>query len=572
MKTKISYTLSGLVLLILILASTTLVYADENSKGINIFVNGKEVSFSNVPVMEKERTLVPYKEIFKALGAETTWEDSTKTITAKKENINLRIVVESKDAIVNGSKKALDVAPTVLNKEVYVPVRFIAENLGYTINMDNKAKKIYIDLPINDETAAKNIDAYMNTHMKNGMFSGTILVAREGKIIIEKSYGMANYELDVPNSINTKYRIGSLSKSFTAILIMQLQEKGILNVNDPVSKYLPNYPNGSKITLHNLLTHTSGIPEYTDFPDSMMKSYHPMTSEELVNYIKDKPLDFQPGTQFTYSNSNYVLLGYIIEKITGKSYETILNENILKPLNMNDSGYNHNETVLKNRASGYLVYHDVLRNTDYIDMSFAFASGALYSTVSDLYKLDRALYDDKLLKKESVEKIFTPNLDNYGYAWTIDNLYGRKLIWHDGAINGFCGVIARYPKEDICIIILENNKNLIIERAYHDISAIIFGENYKEPKTFMDKKLEPSQMQQLVGEYQLNQEQTISVSIKDDKLFIQPYDDFIHPFSDTEFYAKRYDCLFTFTKDSNGKVDGIDVDEFGSLYHVKKIK
>ncbi len=551
MKIKVSNILSSLALLILILISPVVVNADENANDINVLVNGNELSFSQRPVIENERALVPYKELFKALGAETTYEETTKTIKAIKGNIELSVKI---------------------NDELYVPVRFVAENMGYAVNMDSMTKTIYIDQPINDETAAAKIDAYMDTHLKNEMFSGTILVVRKGKIIAQKGYGMSNYELDVQNTIDTKFRIGSMSKAFTAVLIMQLQEKGLLNVNDFVSKYFPSSLNYNKITLNNLLTHTSGIPEYTNFPDSMSKSYTPMTSEELVNYIKDKPLDFEPGTQFSYSNSNYILLGSIIEKITGKSYETMLDENILKPLNMNDSGYNHNETVLKNRASGYLIYNDVLRNTDYIDMSFPFAAGALYSTVSDLYKWDRAFYDDKLLKKESIEKIFTPNLEKYGYAWIIDNLYGRKIIWHDGAINGFCGVIARYPKEDICIIILENKSNLLIERAFHDISAILFGEKYKPPEVFKEKKIDSDQIKQLIGEYQIAPDQSISVSAKDGKLFIQPYDDIIHPLSDTEFYSKRYDCFFTFTKDSNGKINGIDVDEFGLLYHAQKIK
>ena len=565
--------LVGLVLLSFILILPKGIYADENTEGIKVLVNGNEVSFTQMPVMENERTLAPYKEILQALGTETTWDDATKTITAVKGNINLQITVGKKDAVVNGNNVALDVPPTIINENVYIPIRFVSENLGYTINKDNETQTIYIDQPIDDEAAAAKIEEYMNIDGQNEMFSGALLVMRSGKVVFEKSYGMANYELNVPNTIDTKFRIGSMTKAFTAVLIMQLQEKGLLNVNDKVAKYLPNYPNGDKITLHNLLSHTSGIPDVLNTPDFNDKS--PLTPEELINTFKDKPLDFKPGSQYEYSNSNYFLLGYIIEKITGQPYETALNENILKPLNMNCSGYEVNQAIIKNRASGYSISNeDVFSNPDYLDMSVAYAAGAMYSTVSDLYKWDRALYEEKLLKKESLQKIFTPNLDNYGYGWVIEQSYGRKTIWHDGAVNGFSSIIARYTNEDICIIMLQNNDTLVTERASRDIAAILFGEKYENPKLFVEKNLNQDQIMQVVGQYQLAPDNIVKVYLKDNRLYLlNQYLIIIHPLSETEFYAKCGDVRFVFTKDNNGEINGIDIDEYGLyLQHAKKIE
>ncbi|MFH7028713.1 MAG: serine hydrolase domain-containing protein [Heteroscytonema crispum UTEX LB 1556] len=289
------------------------------------------------------------------------------------------------------------------------------------------------------------IDNYLNAHVKINKFIGSVFIAQKGKILADKGYGMANYELDIPNTPQTIFRLGSITKQFTAMAIVQLQEKGLLNVNDPIIKYIPDYPpeTGKQITIHHLLTHTSGIPNFTGFPDYLETMMLPSPVEKTIARFKDKPLEFQPGEKFNYSNSGYILLGYIVEKVSGKTYETYLHENIFQPIGMKNTGYDHHSTILKNRASGYSLGNDGLINTAYIDMSMPYAAGALYSTVEDLYLWDRALYTEKLVSKTSLNKMFTPFKEDYGYGWFITKAFNHNLVTHNGRINGFSTNIHR---------------------------------------------------------------------------------------------------------------------------------
>ncbi len=325
------------------------------------------------------------------------------------------------------------------------------------------------------QTLQSKVDEYINRKMEK--FSGSILIARKGKVLVSKGYGMANFEHDIPNTPQTKFRIGSVTKQFTATAIMQLQEKGLLNVDDPLKKYIEDYPNGEKITLHHLLTHTSGIVNVSSIPEHRMNLMFPTPVEKTILLFKDKPLEFPPGEKFKYCNSGYHLLGYIIEKVTGKSYEEFLEENIFQPLNMMNSGFDRNRTILKNRASGYA--HDdnnVLINAPYINAPVTFSAGGLYSTVEDMYIWDRALYTEKILKKSSFDKMFTPFKGNYGYGWRIDKILNHECIHHAGGHYGFQANIARYVDDDVCVIILSNMVPIRTRILLKDLTALVFGE------------------------------------------------------------------------------------------------
>ncbi|MFW6160982.1 MAG: serine hydrolase domain-containing protein, partial [Acidobacteriota bacterium] len=308
--------------------------------------------------------------------------------------------------------------------------------------------------PVN-EFEAKVVE-YLNAHVELRTFNGSVLIAKNGQILFSRGFGMANFELDVPNTPKTKFRLGSVTKQFTAMLIMQLEEKGKLSVDDPLAKYIPDYPNGNKITIHHLLTHTSGVPSFTGFPEYKEIQVQPLSLEEIIALFKEKPLEFEPGAKHAYSNSGYILLGFILEEVSGKPYDLLLRENIFDPLGMNDSGYDWNKLILKHRASGYSIDKGEFVNDSYIDMHIPHAAGALYSTVEDLYTWDRALYTERLLTRDSLDKMFTPFLENYAYGWGVGELYGRKRISHGGGINGFVSNISRFPDDDACIVILSN--------------------------------------------------------------------------------------------------------------------
>jgi CubicO group peptidase (beta-lactamase class C family) len=330
-------------------------------------------------------------------------------------------------------------------------------------------------------TTSMKIDEYMKEYEKKGWFSGSILVARGGKTIISKGYGMANYELGVPNSSTTKFHLGSVTKQFTAMAVMQLEERGKLSVSDSLSKFIPDYPDGNKITIHQLLTHTSGIPDYINDDEtfeSIARLYHPI--EEVIGRFKNKPLEFAPGTRYDYSNSGYVLLSYIIQKVSGKAYEDFLEENIFKQLNMKNTGYDDTKPIIRDRASGYMISSGMLINADFFDRSNLQGADGLYSTVEDLYTWDRALYTEKLVSKKTLERIFTPYppADKYGYGWTINS----NEISHYGLMDGFFTCIYRNKSNQTAVIILSNVQQSPIRTICRDINSILDGQEYKLPE------------------------------------------------------------------------------------------
>ena len=327
-------------------------------------------------------------------------------------------------------------------------------------------------------------------------FSGVVLMARDGHVLFEKAYGLANRELDVPNKLETKFQLGSVTKQFTAMAVMILVEREKVRLADSICDYVENCPRAwAGITLKHLLTHTSGIPSFTDFADNDRYERLPMTPLATIERFRDKPLDFAPGERFTYSNSGYLLLGYIIERASGEKYEDFLRENIYEPLGMIDSGYDHPRIILKDRASGYSKEHGRVRNATYMEMDTPFAGGSMYSTVGDLLRWDQALYTEKLISQKMFNQAFTPFegpypkgwwwRHRYGFGWFLTKWFGRSLIWHDGGTSGFSSAILRYPEDRTLVVVLENMEALD-EEDYYDVhvdhlvvanglSAIVFG-------------------------------------------------------------------------------------------------
>ncbi len=261
------------------------------------------------------------------------------------------------------------------------------------------------------QNLASKLDAHVLSYVSQGRFSGSVLVAQGGKPVLSRGYGYADREWDIANTPDTKFRLGSITKQFTAMLILQLQQRGRLSVNDPVNKYVPDPPPAwQKITIHHLLSHTSGIPNFTSFPDYQKTMHAPSPPADTLARFRNRPLDFEPGSQWRYSNSGYVLLGYIIEKVTGRPYADVLREFILGPLEMEDSGYDMPQTLLKRRASGYAPGW---KNAEYLNMTIPHAAGAMYSTILDLLKWDQALYTEKLLPSAALAKMFTEVKSEY---------------------------------------------------------------------------------------------------------------------------------------------------------------
>jgi CubicO group peptidase (beta-lactamase class C family) len=333
---------------------------------------------------------------------------------------------------------------------------------------------------------ASEVDRYLNAAAEAGKFSGSVLIARNGEVLVSKGYAMANRELGVPNTPRMKFRIGSLTKQFTAMAVMILQERGKLSVRDSVCKYVPDCPRGwAEITVHHLLTHTSGIQDLLSFPDFQQTMALPSPVAQTVNRFKNKPLDFRPGTKFKYSNSGYVLLGYIIELVSGRPYEAYLRENIFEPLKMSNSGSDHNDLIIVNRAAGYTKRDGGVINAPYIDMSIPTGGGSLYSTVEDLFLWDQSLYTEKLVTKKSLADMFTPYAtadwgDGAAYGWFVGrDKSNHKYMGFVGGINGFASQIMRYPDEKVLVVVLSNFSFAPVIDIENDLAGIVFRSGHR---------------------------------------------------------------------------------------------
>jgi CubicO group peptidase (beta-lactamase class C family) len=328
-----------------------------------------------------------------------------------------------------------------------------------------------------------HIEEYINAAMRHDQFSGSILIAKDGVPILSKGYGMANYELSVPNTPQTVFRIASLTKQFTALAIMQLQERGKLSVNDSICKYLDKCPSAwQPVTIHHLLTHTSGIPNMSSLPDWDEKhSIQPYSPTETLDLVRNLPLQFVPGEKFKYSNSGYDALGLILEKISGMPFEQFLQDNIFTPTQMKNTGRINPRHIVKNRASGYYWSLGAFVNAPYENLLLPYSSGSLESTTGDLLLWDKALYTNKLLSEKSLNAVFTPFKKNYGYGWEITQKFNRTFIGHSGSLNGFSTYLLRVPSERVTVIVLSNSDETSATKMAYNLAAIVFGEEYKLP-------------------------------------------------------------------------------------------
>jgi len=412
-------------------------------------------------------------------------------------------------------------------------------------------------------------EEYMNALSNQKRFIGSVLVARDGKIVFSKGYGMANVELDVPNAPETRFRLGSITKQFTAAAILLLQERGKLNVTDPICKYFDPCPSAwSEVTIHHLLSHTGGVPNFTSFPDYMPKMMLPVTTTEMIARFKDKPLDFKPGEKWSYSNSGYFLLGAIIEKAAGESYESLLQKNIFDPLKLTGTGYDHFDVILKHRATGYSMSKGKMVNSAFLDMTQPYSAGSLYSTVEDLFRWNEALFGGKVLSTKSFEMMTTPVKNNYAYGLGVETKFNRKMITHGGGINGFATFIARFPDEKVTIVVLRNADYGTPGpgRISQDLAAILFGEKYEIPAAVTEVKVDAKILDAYVGQYQLAPNFVITISKEGDLLMAQATGQpriTLYAQAEAVFFSKAVDLKMTFVKGDDGKVTHLVLNQGG---------
>lgn len=415
------------------------------------------------------------------------------------------------------------------------------------------------------QSVQSQIDTIFNKSYPANSPGAIVLIAIGDTVIYRKSFGMANLELNVPMKPENVLRLASITKQFTSVSILLLMEQGKLNVHDPLSKYIADYPRGNEITLHNLLDHTSGIPSFTNLLDFRSKIRNDMTPEEIISSFKKLPLEFEPGEKYEYSNSEYVLLGYIIEKISGMSYENFIQKYIFDKLGMKNSYYGSSDKIIPNRANGYQLNDSSYQNAEYISMTIPYASGSLMSTVDDMFLWSKAIHHNTLISEKSKQLAFTNYTlkngkhSNYGYGWEINELAGATSIEHTGGINGFTTSGIYVPDRNVYSIVLTNLDDGFGPEADNlKAVSIILG------KPIVDKAsvtLSQKQLKRWVGAYQFDDvirfitcEEGILYSTREGG---RPFK--LIPVSENEFKFENSFTIYKFTS-KNGKKQALYAD------------
>ena len=396
-----------------------------------------------------------------------------------------------------------------------------------------------------------------------------VLVARDGKVLLSHGFGMADLSNDVPITTTTKFRIGSVTKQFTAAAILKLQEEGRLSVNDKLSKFFPDFPRGDEVTIHHLLTHTSGIKSFTSKPDFMATVTASATNEQMIDSFKNDKFDFDPGSKMAYNNSGYFLLGAIIEKVSGKSFNDYLRDTFFEPLGMHDTGVHTSTAVLKHEATGYGYAGGKPTKAINWDMSRAGAAGSLYSTVEDLMRWNEGVFGGKVLSEESLKAAFTPvKLDSgeepmmpYGYGWMMGDYRGLKTISHGGGLQGWSAFLTRYVDQNMTVVVLHNAMPPVPDLSPNEVAelaadAFLWQEMKPRPKYEIDESVDPTTFAAYVGRYDF-MGAVMDVALEGGQLTAQltgqprfP----IYPLGGDKFFWKVVDAQIEFIKDDEGNV------------------
>lgn len=428
------------------------------------------------------------------------------------------------------------------------------------------------------QTWEEQFDQMLEQQFSSDIPGATVLVAKKGDIIYHKAFGMANMELDVPMETDMVFEIASITKQFTAVSILMLMEQGKLNLDDDITKFIKDYPtNGHHISIHHLLTHTSGIKSYTSMESWMpiwRKDLQPM---ELIDFFKNEPMDFVPGEKWQYNNSAYFILGYIIEKASGQTYEEFVEQNIFKPLGMQSSRYGSQSEIIKKRAYGYQK-NEAYVNAEYLSLTQPYAAGSLMSTVKDLFIWNRAIRTHKLVKQESIELAFTNHAlnngekINYGYGWGLNEINGSPTIEHSGGIFGYSTNAIYLPNEDVFVAIYANCDCSETESVSTRMAAIAIKKPYPETKDLI--AIDHSDLKKLVGIYDFTDGTSRIITIENNQLYSQLTGGSrfkIFPFKKNTFFFDNSFASIQF-KETEGQVEASFTNRINRTTGIKTAK
>jgi CubicO group peptidase (beta-lactamase class C family) len=449
-------------------------------------------------------------------------------------------------------------------------------------------------VPGQSKDIGESINEYLSVRTEMGRFSGAILVARNGAIILRQGYGFADVEKQIPYTPDTQHEVASISKMFTAMAALKLQEQGKLRLDEPVCKYLDDCPEAWKpVTIQQLIRHTSGIPDYEEKLELGSDNYlgfmtQPNTSARIVENAKKQALDFKPGEKFHYSNTGYIVLGYVLQKAADMPFSEYIEKNLLQPAGMKRSGVLGTKDAPKSLATGY-TFGDIgwektlagypltaghLKKMPRLELTPPAGDAWLYSTVDDLYRWSQAMEGNGVITAAAINETFTAGLGNYGYGWFIDNGFGRKRTRHNGMLPGYTSDFIRFPDEKITIIIFSNLDRAPLSRIMRDVTAIVLGTPYDMPVRGKVISLTEPQIAQLVGDYKTTDGQVLTIRKEPEFLIASikgRYNAGLIPLSPTEFYFPLADGKAIFTVE-NGRAKKVNMRYSGEDHLAERVE
>ncbi len=461
----------------------------------------------------------------------------------------------------------------ILSKAVFIGVSLVLIISASVLHVDVQAKADPVTATPKQAQLTEYIDNLLETNFAADKPGAAVIVLSGGEVIYKSARGMANLELHVSLDADMVFRLGSITKQFTAAAIMLLVEEGKVSIKDEITRFLPDYPTrGVTITVEHLLTHTSGIRSYTDMPGwAETRSINHLTVEELIDSFKDEPLDFQPGLEFSYNNSGYILLGAIIEAVSGQTYSEFIQQRIFNPLHMNNSYYGERSAIINNRVAGYGGSMDEPVNSRYLSMTQPYAAGSLLSTVEDLGLWNTALFAGEVVSEKSLarmvasHKLADGSLTGYGYGLMPGEIRGHEAVTHGGGIFGFVTYGVYLPEDDIYVAVLCNSTALKPEMVGKKIAAMAAGDPLPELKKIVLADYDI--YDDYVGEYELAPEFVIAITRRGDRLFGQATGQpafELFPASETLFFLTVVEAELSFVRNENGKVNTLVLDQGGA--------
>lgn len=420
----------------------------------------------------------------------------------------------------------------------------------------------------------QRMDQIAQTRFQSGEFMGSVIVAKDGQPLFEKGYGFANLEWQNPNDGETRFRLASLTKQFTAVALLLLEERGKLRLDDPVGKYMTDAPAAwAKVTIRHLLNHTAGIPNFTSFPDFRPNAAKAATIPEILARFRDMPLEFEPGSKMSYSNSGYVVATAVLETVSGQPYASFVAENLFKPLGMEHSGFDSHAAIIPHRASGYTPTAAGVRHADFISMTLPQGAGSLFSTTRDLVKWNAGIYGGKLINASSMQSFLTVGHNHYALGILVHREVGKATYSHSGGIEGFNTWLGYDPDRKITVSVLANINGPAADQLGAQFMALARGEKVILPSERTAVDLPAKELRDYPGVYAVTPSFSMEVRLEDGKLVVQATGQPANPvFAEKKdhFFLRATEADIFFLRNASGKVDRLMLHQGGQKIEAKR--